>query len=153
MKKGTRVIVSGMLGTIVGEYSSNPLMFQVFLDETKKVYNFLSNDLKEIERKEIFCGYWKERKIDKEKWRIYLPFSIREKFKDLVFLALRKDNVVVILNNNNVSEEYIIIIETPIEKNNRITIPPILRNSVSFFFEEKIDLAEFKDRLEIWPCP
>ncbi len=100
----------------------------------------------------MIIDYWKERSID-EKWRFYLPSSIRKKFKDSLFLAINKEDVVVIvLNNDNFFEKYLMIIEVPIEKNNRITIPAIFRKSVSFFFE-KIDLIGFKDRLEIWPCP
>ncbi len=145
MKKGSRVVMSGMLGTIVGEYGVNPPMFQIFLDETGKVYNFLGHDLKEIEKEVMIHGFW-ERKID-EKYRLFLPPEVVKKIeKQSIFLAMSEN--IVILFNTKLKNNYPFLFEVPIRKNNRITIPHCFRKKD--LISKEINLVGLGNRLEIW---
>ncbi len=94
-------------------------------------------------------GYWKGKSVD-EKWRIYIPSKVRKNFDNSLFLTLGEEKIVVILKEKNL-DKY--CIEVPIDSQDRITIPNIFRDSNSFFFEKKVDLVGFQDRLEIWPSP
>ncbi len=144
MKKGSRVIVNGMLGTIIGKHGVNPPMFQVFLDETKKEYKFLEHDLKEIERKIMIHGFWKI-KID-EKYRLFLPVEVVKKIgKKSIFLAMSK-NVIVVLFDTKLENNYPFLFEVPIRKNNRITIPLCFRENLP----KEVNLVGLGNRLEIW---
>ena len=123
--------------------------YQVYIFERKQVYTFIEYDMKKEEW--AWIRYWKERFID-SKWRIYIPKKIREEFKDSVFLTIGEEDTVIILNQSD-SEKYSFNFEVNISSQGRITIPDFFRDSISFFYGKKVDLVEFEDRLEIWPCP
>ncbi len=144
MKKGSRVIVKGMFGTIINEDSGNPLMFQVFLDETRKVYKVCKYDLREVERVTV-RGFWK-RTID-EKYRISLPAEVVKKIgRRSIFLAMA-EKVIVILFDTKLEEKYDFLFEVPIRENNKITIPQYFREKM--ISRKKVNLVGLGNRLEI----
>lgn len=84
------------------------------------------------------------------KWRLTIPVSIREEFKDWVLFRINKECVKMTPNTRNVSKLSVTHVIGKI-KNRRVMIPPQLRDSVSFYFGKKVMIVKKGNHYEIWP--
>lgn len=99
---------------------------------------------------EIF-GEWVH-EVDRN-WRLVIPAPIRRTIgqDQVILLKLNAENCIEIEKASFEVKEIDSSATTRRIKNGRITIPPWLRNSTSFYFGKKVMLTLQNGHCEVWP--
>ena len=84
------------------------------------------------------------------KWRLVVPASIRKTIGKVVSLKLNTEDCIEIKKFRSEQKGDSFVIAKSI-KGGRITIPPWLRDSNSFYYGKKVMLVLQNGHCEIWP--
>ena len=97
------------------------------------------------------------------RWRLTIPSAVADResllAEDEVFLTTKKDGCLEIYFDEPLSlssKDPIIKTKTVRNKDDsqmRLTIPAFLREATSFFYGRSVMIADFREKLELWPRP
>lgn len=94
----------------------------------------------------------KERRID-AKWRLNIPPPLNRKFSAGVVFGLNKEGCIQMKPVKKCFDGLSGNLFIRMPKGGKLTIPPLLRNSTSFFYGRRVMMVKRGDKYELWPWP